>query len=405
MNLPGIETAGPAEPRVYAVREIVRTIKTVLEDEVGSVWVEGEISNLRRPTSGHLYFTLKDEEAQLSAVLFRGAQRGLTVELRDGLRVRAEGEISLYERSGQVQLVARRILAAGVGALQAALEKLKQKLQAEGLFDRPRRAIPRLPRCVGLVTSPTGAALRDILQILQRRFPNLHLVLAPVRVQGEGAAQEIADAIDRFSQWGGADVLIVGRGGGSLEDLWAFNEEAVARAIVRSSIPVISAVGHEIDVTLSDAVADLRAPTPSAAAELVVGRKEDFERQLGDASRLMARLLQSRCLEVRNRLTTLSSSRVFHEPAAWAGRQHDRIEALQARSGFALRDRFRQAQQTADDLQLRLRHAAKTLQREAGEKTRRLDAQLRALSPYAVLARGFSLTRTPDGHVIRDVSQ
>ena len=275
-----------AERRVLTVTELTRLIKAALESEVGTVWVEGEVSNLRQPSSGHLYFTVKDANAQITAVLFRGDQQRLKFKPRDGLQVRVYGEISVYERSGNYQIIVRVLEEAGKGALQAKFEELKEKLQKEGLFDPARKkAIPLLPRHVGVVTSPTGAAIHDILNVISRRFPNLHLVLAPVKVQGEGAAREIAAAIEFLNRRGGFDVLIVGRGGGSLEDLWCFNEEIVARAIAASRIPVISAVGHEIDFTISDFVADLRAATPSAAAELVVGRKDAFEGTLDELTR------------------------------------------------------------------------------------------------------------------------
>jgi exodeoxyribonuclease VII large subunit len=254
----------PAERRkIYRVTELTRRIKAVLEDEVGTVWVEGEVSNAKLMTNGHLYFTLKDETSQLTAAFFRFQQSGARVEVKDGAKLRALGRITVYEPRGQYQLIVQKLEAAGQGSLQEAFEKLKGKLNQEGLFDSARkRPLPRLPRHIGIVTSPTGAAIRDMLQILGRRFPNLHIVVAPVRVQGEGAAEEIAAALDLLNQRADLDVLIVGRGGGSLEDLWAFNEEAVARALARSRLPVISAVGHEIDFTISDFVADVRAPHP-----------------------------------------------------------------------------------------------------------------------------------------------
>jgi exodeoxyribonuclease VII large subunit len=279
---------GGAEPRrrVWKVSELTRRIKGALEDEFGAVWVEGEISNLRRPASGHAYFTLKDATSQLRAVMFRGALAGVAMPLRDGQLVRGFGQITVYEAGGDVQILLKRIEPAGEGELMLRLEALKKKLAAEGLFDEARkRPLPALPQHVGVVTSPTGAAIRDILQVLDRRFANLHVVLAPARVQGAGAAEEIAAAIDLLNARGGLDVLIVGRGGGSLEDLWCFNEEVVVRAIVRSAIPVISAVGHEIDWTLSDFAADVRAPTPSAAAEMVVKGKDELERRVADARR------------------------------------------------------------------------------------------------------------------------
>ncbi|OGV74134.1 MAG: exodeoxyribonuclease VII large subunit, partial [Lentisphaerae bacterium RIFOXYA12_FULL_60_10] len=257
--------------KALTVTELTRRIRAALEQGIGPVVVEGEVSNVRRPSSGHCYFTLKDETAQIAAVLFRGVLETLRIVPKDGLQVRVRGELTVYEKNGNYQILVRHLEETGRGSLQARFEQLKSRLQQEGLFDAARkRPLPVLPRHIGIVTSPTGAAIRDILQVLSRRFPNLHVLVAPVRVQGDGAAEAIAAAIDRLNQRADLDVLIIGRGGGSLEDLWAFNEEVVARAVFRSRLPVISAVGHEIDFTISDFVADVRAPTPSAAAEIVV---------------------------------------------------------------------------------------------------------------------------------------
>lgn len=374
-------SAAPQDNRkVYRVSEITRLIRVALENEFGTVWIEGEVSNLRKPSSGHLYFTLKDESAQIQAVLFRGNQAGLRVEVKDGLKVRVYGEISVYEAGGQYQVIVRRVEEAGKGSLQEAFEALKKKLAEEGLFDAARKKpIPLLPRHVGIVTSPTGAAIRDILKVLARRFPNLHIVIAPARVQGEGAAQEIADAIDLLNRRGGLDVMIVGRGGGSLEDLWCFNEEVVARAIVRSRIPVISAVGHEVDFTISDFVADLRAPTPSAAAELVVGQKEAFEKNLRQFSLRLNQSLKRHALELRNRLLAAGRSYVFREP----------------------QNLVRQYAQRIDGLRVKMAHGVELCRKTCAQDVRRLASQLRALSPLAVLDRGFSITRRAGGAVVR----
>jgi len=257
-------------PQVYTITQLTRRIKGVLEAEIGSVWVAGEISNWTCAASGHAYFTLKDETSQLSTVMFKGRLDRLRFRPENGLEVLVLGNVSVYERRGAYQLIAEEMQPKGLGALQLAYEKLKKKLSEEGLFDPAhKKKLPLLPKRIGIVTSPTGAAIRDILHVLQRRFANVHVILYPARVQGEGAALEIAAGITFLDQYG-VDVMIVGRGGGSLEDLWAFNEEVVARALFASQTPVISAVGHEIDYALSDFVADLRAPTPSAAAEIVV---------------------------------------------------------------------------------------------------------------------------------------
>jgi exodeoxyribonuclease VII large subunit len=422
---------------------LTRLVKQTLEDEVGRVWVEGEISGFRRQASGHCYFTLKDERAQLSAVLFAGSQRGLTVALADGLQVRLHGELTVYEQRGQYQLIVRQVEAAGQGALLARFEELKRRLLAEGLFEAARkRPLPLLPRHVGIVTSPTGAAISDILNVITRRFPNLHVLLAPVRVQGAGAALEIAAAIDRLNELsaravaGGPaagalsaplDVLIVGRGGGSLEDLWSFNEECVARAVARSAIPVISAVGHEIDFTICDFAADVRAPTPSAAAELVVGRKEDFELALRTQARSLRQTLRQRLTELRGRLARVRASQVFHAPRHAVERAAQALDALelrlkQALAGAAVRPRRRVAESRArlqllqgtrlqavagrlESLQRRMTRAAPVEVQRRQRQVAALERQLQALSPMAVLERGYSLTRTADGKLVRSVRQ
>src|SRR3990170_5310628 len=263
--------------RVLTVSQLTSEIRAVLESTLGEIWVEGEISNCRLWNTGHLYFTMKDGGSQIRAVMFRSAVRSLKFKPEDGLHVVARGRVSVYEPKGEYQLVCDQMEPRGLGALQLAFEQLKKRLQAEGLFDAARkRPLPALPRKIGVVTSLDGAAIRDIINVLRRRYANAHLVIRPTRVQGEGAALEIARALKAIGRVPGVDVVIVGRGGGSIEDLWAFNEEVVARAIALMPVPVISAVGHETDVTIADFVADLRAPTPSAAAEIVVKAKEEF---------------------------------------------------------------------------------------------------------------------------------
>src|SRR5919106_2719514 len=269
------------ERSILTVSEVSERIKIVLEDTFFDIWVEGEISNLRTPASGHAYLTLKDEHSQIRAVLFKMQRRYLPFDPKDGMLVIARGRISLYEPRGEYQLVLDYMEPKGIGALQIAFEQLKVRLAQAGLFDVTRkRPLPMLPRCLGIVTSPSGAVIRDILQILRRRFANLHVCVYPVRVQGDGAAAEIARGIEALNRYTGIDVIIVARGGGSLEDLRAFNEETVARAIYASKVPVISAVGHEIDYTIADFVADVRAPTPSAAAELVIRPKACQQRRV-----------------------------------------------------------------------------------------------------------------------------
>ena len=393
--------------KIYSVGELTQRIKNALESKIGSVWLEGELSNVSRPSSGHCYFTIKDETAQISAVLFRGARRKVRFEPTDGLRVRCLGDITVYERQGRYQIIVRQMDEAGQGALQARFEALKEKLLKEGLFDQARKKpLPLLPLRVGIVTSPTGAAIRDILNVTGRRFPNLHVVLAPVKVQGDGAAAEIAEAIDRLNAWpGGLDALIVGRGGGSLEDLQAFNEETVARAIARSRLPVVSAVGHEIDFTISDFVADLRAPTPSAAAELVIGRKEDFETLLRDTDRRLAHACRTWLNAIRHRFAQARDSYVFREPAHGVRQGAQRLDTAEMRMRNALLARSQAAARSVDDLAARLRHPLQLRRESARERIRRLDSQLRALSPLAVLNRGYSVATDTQGRILKDVAR
>ncbi len=395
----------PPSPKrvVYAVGDLTRRIKQVMEAEIGWVWVEGELSNVSRATSGHLYFTIKDENAQLRAAFFRGRQRDLSFAVKDGVKVRVFGQVTVYERSGQYQLIVQEMEEAGQGSLQAAFEALKNKLQTEGLFDPSRRKkLPLLPQRIGIVTSPTGAAIQDMLNILNRRYPNLHIVIAPVKVQGQGAAEEIAAAIELFNQWRGVDVLIVGRGGGSLEDLWAFNEEVVARAIAASTLPVISAVGHEIDTSISDFVADLRAPTPSAAAELVIRPKEDFQESLGNAQRRLARALNAFQLELKQRYTQCAGSWVFREPQNLVTRYRGQIQSAQQAMGHHLREAARQRQQRIDEAGLQIRHAGTQQLQHVRNRLQHVQEQLRLLGPLAVLERGYSITRLANGELIRD---
>lgn len=392
--------------KIYRIAEITRLIKLTIEEEFGRVWVEGELSNVSRPASGHIYFTLKDESAQIKAALFRGSQRGLSVDIRDGLQVRVYGEITVYERSGQYQIIVRKVEEAGKGSLQEAFEKLKKKLAEEGLFEPERKQpIPLLPQHVGVATSPTGAAIRDILSVVSRRFPNLHIVIAPVRVQGRGAAAEIAEAIANLNAIGNLDVMIVGRGGGSLEDLWAFNEEIVARAIAGSRIPIISAVGHETDFTISDFTADLRVPTPSAAAELVVGRKEDFEKRIEQASQHLVQTLETRKLELKNRFIAASRSYVFREPQHLVEQSTKHLSSMLDRMTHETRSLLAQQQQRVDELGLRLFHRMELRKGDRKQDLRRLKLQLLALSPRAVLARGYSITRDKEGRIVKSAAQ
>ncbi|MCX5656755.1 MAG: exodeoxyribonuclease VII large subunit, partial [Candidatus Omnitrophica bacterium] len=310
---------------IYTVSELNRQIRTILEDSFPVIWVEGEVSNLKRPSSGHLYFTLKDENAQLRTVLFKNNQGKLKFELEDGQKIICGGSVTVYEKQGEYQLLVEKIEPLGIGALQLALEQLKERLMKEGLFDPlHKRALPSMPCHIGIVTSPTGAAIRDILKVIRRRFFNIEISINPVRVQGEGAAQEIARAIEEFNELGDIDVLIVGRGGGSLEDLWAFNEEPVARAIYNSKIPVISAVGHEIDWTIADLVADVRAPTPSAAAEMVIVEKEKISQSVALSAERINQAIRNIISFCESDLESLISRYVFRKPQSLIleARQH-----------------------------------------------------------------------------------
>lgn len=393
---------GNGEARVFSVTELTRQIRALIEGHLGAVCVEGELSNVRQPPSGHCYFTIKDESAQIRAVIWRSDMRGLPFVPRDGLRVRAYGSLTVYERDGSYQIVVKRMEEGGKGSLQAAFEALKKKLSDEGLFALERkRRLPLLPRHIGVVTSPTGAAIRDILNVLRRRFPNLHVVIAPARVQGDGAAQEIAAAIDLLNRRGGIDVMIVGRGGGSLEDLWCFNEEVVARAIERSDIPVISAVGHETDFTICDFVADVRAPTPSAAAEIVVGRKDEFLMALRQQSTAMTRLLRHSLLESRGRFNAAARSYVFREPGNAARVYRQKIERLRDRIRHSLERQFRDGQQQSDDLSGRMTQSLKMVFTMRVQQARSLERQLAAYNPLAVLKRGYSITFKADGRAVR----
>ena len=421
---------GPAH--VLTVTEVTRRVKGALEDKFTSVWVEGEISNLRMPQSGHVYFTLKDANAQLAAVLFRGPAAGVKFKLQDGLAVIAFGDISVYERQGQYQIIVRQLLPKGLGALQLAFDELKRRLEKEGLFAADRKKpIPLLPQRIGLVTSPTGAAIRDFLNIIGRRFPNVHIVINPVRVQGEGAAQEIADAIDQFNALHAAgtlplDVLVVTRGGGSLEDLWAFNEEVVARALARSAIPTISAVGHEIDFTIADFVADLRAPTPSAAAELVVKAKEEFVRQLRDCQMRLTNNLRLRVTDLRRRFAESASSYVFQQPAQLIRQYQQEVDDLRHRLGQAtdsaldgqrsqlatagakfglLSPQSRVAGWSArlDADRRRLGSGFSQRWQRTAHRLAQARAKLDLLSPKSTLQRGYSITRTVDGRIVKTV--
>jgi exodeoxyribonuclease VII large subunit len=341
--------------KVYSVSEISRQVKLLLEDSFPALWVEGEISNFRPHHSGHLYFTLKDENAQISCVMWRSRAASLALDLRDGLQIRVYGTIRVYEKAGRYQLDLLRMEPAGLGDLQLQFEKLKQRLAEEGLFDPElKKEIPSYPQKVGVITSPTGAAIEDVISIARRRSPSTEIIVYGVKVQGAGAAKEIAAAIRLFNHHYPVDVLIVGRGGGSLEDLWAFNEEIVAREIFHSTIPVISAVGHEIDFTISDFVADLRAATPSAAAELALPDDGDVRQWLKEVEKSIALKFAENINNLRKEVAAYKNSYAFRRPKDMLQQKILQIEELTQRMHLAVFHHYSEKNQTIENLQNRL---------------------------------------------------
>ncbi len=376
--------ARPVREDVLTVSELTGRIKKLLESRFFTVAVAGEISNLRRPASGHLYFTLKDASSQLPAVCFRGEASRLGMKPEDGQEVTARGRITVYRPRGNYQLVVSEMELKGEGSLQLALARLKSRLAAEGLFDPARkRKLPPLPSRVGVVTSPSGAAIRDILRVIDRRFGAIGITINPVRVQGEGAAEEIARAVEEFNRWENVEVIIVGRGGGSAEDLQPFNEEPVARAVAASKIPVISAVGHETDWTLADLAADLRAATPSAAAELVIAEKRELMLNLGRLTRRLDLALDYLLGSFRGRVERALKSATLHDP----------------------RRLLWQFRQQLDELSPRLERAVENRLRFSGQRLEALNRRLESVNPEAVLARGYSFTRRiRDGRIVTSAS-
>jgi exodeoxyribonuclease VII large subunit len=416
-----------SEKTILTVSRLTALLRGVLEENFEQLWVQGEVSNLSYPSSGHCYFTLKDAGAQLRCVMFKSAVKNLKFRLTDGMALIARGRISVYDQRGEYQLICEYMEPAGIGALQTAFVQLKEKLAHEGLFAEAHKiSMPRFPRKIGVITSPTGAAIHDILNVLKRRFASLEVLLYPVRVQGEGSALEIARAIDEMNRLAEVDIVIVGRGGGSIEDLWAFNEEVVARAVYRSKIPIISAVGHETDWTICDFVADLRAPTPSAAAELVIASSDELRSQIEAHSHRLQRSVENLLAAHYGRLEGFR--RALHDPRTMLGHLAQRMDDLTGRLEMGLsvavsrrRDRFERLQ---DALQhndpkgrieaLRQRIALLSVRTERS-LAQRLEgirqgfgdnaARLEVLSPLKTLARGYAIaTRGSDGTVVTDAA-
>jgi exodeoxyribonuclease VII large subunit len=417
------------ERRVYSVTELTGRIRDLFTRNFTNILVEGEISNCHEAQSGHIYFVLKDKTSQLRAVCFKTQVRAMKFRPENGLHVTVRGSISVYEARGDYQIYVESIEPVGLGALQLAFDQLKKRLEAEGLFSPDRKKpLPMLPRCIGLITSPTGAAVRDVVRILRRRFHNVHLTLFPVRVQGDGAALEIVRALQYFNRQQSVDVLILARGGGSLEDLWAFNEEAVARAIAQSVIPVISGVGHETDFTIADFVADVRASTPSAAAELVVNTRREFDKHVADLRQTLLDQMRYRILVLSRRVHELGARRGFRRPLDLLHQQRQRADELTSRLAHALRanlalstKRFNVAHKRIVAFDFRMKIAAVRLRleklqlelaarsdralRQKRERLDRLRLQLHERSPLRVLERGYAIATDSSGQILRSATQ
>jgi len=417
------------ERKVWSVSELTARIRDLLAAEFADIWVEGEVSNCHEAQSGHLYFTLKDARAQVRCVCFRNQVRLLKFRPEDGLHVTVRGSVSVYEPRGEYQIYVEHIEPVGLGALQLAFEQLKKRLAAEGLFDpAQKKPLPVLPRRIGLVTSPRGAAVRDVVRILRRRFPNVHLILYPVRVQGEGAASDITEAVKFFNAKQLVDVMILARGGGSLEDLWAFNEESVARAIAASAIPIISGVGHETDFTIADFVADLRASTPSAAAEIVVQTRQEFDRHVAQLQQQIVQRMRYLVLEWRHHLRELAAHRGFRRLEEVLRQYRQQSDELVGRLALALRGRLDLVRRrftvaltriAATDFRARIAALRARLEQRAAalgvrverclaakrQQVERLRVQLDERSPLRVLERGYAIVYDAAGNVVRAAEQ
>ena len=415
--------------RIWPVRELVEDVCGLVEQRYVDVWVEGEISNFRPAPSGHLYFTLRDAEAQLPVVLFRRQAILLRFRPEDGLHVLVRGRVSIYQQRGQLQLVGETMEPVGAGSLQLAFEQLKERLKAEGLFDAARKQpLPAFPRTVGIVTSPTGAVIRDFLNIVGRRHSGLNVMLFPVAVQGDSAAGEIEDALKRLDASGLVDVVVLARGGGSLEDLAAFNSERVARAMAATRLPIVSAIGHETDFTIADFVADLRAPTPSAAAELITEAHHKVEERVANQMNRLERAARYQLLHARQRIDSLRAERAEWRMTAHLHRLNQQLDDLAFRLEAALNEKLRLSQRSVTELaaavlrhdprqelnavrerltqgRVRLERSLERVLRGAVTGLHAMDARLQALSPLAVLDRGYALVQGADGTLIRSAAQ
>jgi exodeoxyribonuclease VII large subunit len=417
------------ERRMFTVSDLTARIRDLLAKNFTDILVQGEISNCRVATSGHIYCTLKDERAQVRCVFFKQQQRGMKFNPEDGLQVMVRGTISVYEARGEYQIYVESIEPVGRGALQLAFEQLKKRLEAEGLFDAAKKKpLPLLPSRIGLITSSSGAAVRDVVRILKRRFPNVHLTLYPVRVQGPGAHLEIVEALRFFGRGRLVDVILLVRGGGSLEDLWAFNEEGLARAITASAIPVISGVGHETDFTIADFVADVRASTPSAAAELVVQTRREFDKHVADLQDSLESLMRYRLMELSRRVHEMVGRRGFRRPIDLLRQHRQRADELTSRLAIGLRARLDLSRRRFGAAQLRIRSfdfraklatwrlrlqnrshdlrvRAERIVRLKREGLQRLALQLEERGPLKALERGYAIATDSSGNVLRDAAQ
>jgi exodeoxyribonuclease VII large subunit len=415
--------------QIWSVAELTARISGVLATQFSNLWVEGEVSNYHAAQSGHLYFTLKDAKAQVKCVCFRTQAMRLKFRPEDGLKLIVRGSISVYEPRGEYQIYVEHIEPSGVGALQLAFEQLKKRLEAEGLFDEARKKpLPMMPRRIGVVTSPRGAAVRDIIRILRRRFPNLHLIVYPVRVQGDGAAEDIVAALKYFNRMQTVDVILLARGGGSIEDLWAFNEEIVARAIAACTIPIVSGVGHETDFTIADFVADVRASTPSAAAEIVVQSRQEFQRHLKELEHKISRQMRYLLLEWRHQLKELTTHMGFRRLEDLLRRHRQQTDELTSRLGIALQGRIERLRRrytiagtriASFDFRARIRTIGLRLMQRSVElgvrmerllvgkiqRLERLRLQLEERSPLRVLQRGYAICTDAHGNVVSGADQ